>query len=1188
MNTDNGALEFDAYINNDRLMRSAKEAENRIKGLSDSTVKESQKMESAFSEVGKTLALVGGTAAITMLGKQIIDTTAKFEKFGIVLRNTLGEQEGNDALDMIAKFAATTPFQLDEVTGAFIKMANQGFVPTRDEMVKLGDVASSTGKSFDQLAEALLDAQTGQFERLKEFGIKASQNGDKVTFSFKEQQTTVDNTNSAIQAYILSLGELQGVQGANAKISESLTGQLSNLEDKLAAMYNEIGKANSGVIYAAVGGVSTLIENYELVGKVLVGLVATYGAYKTAIILSTAVTNGYTIAQQIELATLLLVEKAQKALNRTMLANPYVAAAVAVTALAAGLAIYLSTVNDVNQAEKSKQTVQKKATEQYEEQKDKITALTDVLNNEKIAIGERRKALTELQGIIPAYHANLTEEGKLIDNNREAINEYLKSLEKQIYLSAIMDEKIELTKKKRQQEKEVAKRQVTQSQGEAAAREARNSGASSFGAGSAALILSENDKTVVKNAQKELEETTKALKALDDEYVKFSNTVKEKSASGPRPETEAERKKREAEEKRDQKERERNLKDFNDEALDAQKRAYQADLDLKRSQIQDKKALIDLELQNTLYGINEQEKIYKEKAKIAGIKNPDLSVFAGMRTTAQNQANTNKGLVDQEVAKQQKEKLDEYLNKFRTFQGQLADIERKYHEDSLLLNKAYLASKNSLEEAQIQDSIKARNEAYEREKSALKVEELMASPDWTMLFSDLSAVTVDEMIRLRDKIEAEFSSLKLDPKDLESLRNKLKDVTNEVLQRNPFKALSEALKNYKENQSKANFTDLFKSLSASANATKNVFDQLVGSLDKLGISTSDSTDKVLSDISGMIGGAGDLAMGIATGNPMQIIQGSIDLIANGIDLIAGAKDRKLDESIKRHAAEVERLTIAYEDLQRAVDKALGSDRYASQKATIDNLKKQQLEYAAMARDERAKKKTDNDKVKEYEAGIKSNANAIADTISRVREEILTMDVSSAANQLGDAIIDAFASGEDAALAWGKKVDDIVGNVIRKMLVQKLVEEPVGKIINKYMAQWVDGNGNFLGFDAVMSSAKAMGAELQGLGSGMSAALATLPDDIKKYFIGDNKAGNTSPLTGSIQNVSQETASIISGQLNAMRINQSESLQVLRNQLISLNRIEQNTAYSIHLVKLVEMLDVLKTIANNNTLRSQGL
>lgn len=515
MNNEDGKIWYGIGLDNTELKKQGEEAKRTFISLSDKIQSESKKMDNNFSSLGKSLAAIGGTAAIGMLGKQILDTTAKFEKFGIVLKNTLGDVKGGESLDMIAQFAATTPFQLDEVTGAFIKMANQGFVPTKAEMVKLGDVASSTGKSFDQLTEALLDAQTGQFERLKEFGIKASQNGDKVTFSFKEQKTTVENTNSAIQKYILSLGELKGVQGANALISASLTGQISNLEDKLAAMYNDIGKSNSGFLYAAVGGVSTLIDNYQLVGKILLGLVTTYGAYKTAVILSTAVTNGYTVAQSIEYATLLMVEKAQVALNKSMLLNPYVAAAVAVTALVAGLAIYISTLKEVNQTEISKKTIQDKVNSQYDEQKAKIDALVGVLNNEKVALEQRKSALLEIQKLIPNYHAGLTNEGKLINDNKLAIDDYLKSLEKEIRLQASKDELIELYKKKRLQEKTVSSKEKDATIAEAASN-TTIIGEPAYATSSRGMLAGQK-RIFANEAKKELQGTIEAIMSVEKE-----------------------------------------------------------------------------------------------------------------------------------------------------------------------------------------------------------------------------------------------------------------------------------------------------------------------------------------------------------------------------------------------------------------------------------------------------------------------------------------------------------------------------------------------------------------------------------------------------------------------------------------------------------------------------------------------
>lgn len=508
---------------------------------------------------------------------------------------------------------------------------------------------------------------------------------------------------------------------------------------------------------------------------------------------------------------------------------------------------------------------------------------------------------------------------------------------------------------------------------------------------------------------------------------------------------------------------------------------------------------------------------------------------------------------------------------------------RSYEQKKDAIIAEYDSKRQVAQENNNQELIEKLNEAQARALSSLATENLMQSADWTALFSDLDKITTAELIKLRDRIEAQFATLDLAPEDMDVLRKKINEVTDQIQRRNPFLALIDALRKYKQEESSANLKDLAKSLSASIDMIKGTFDQVVGSLDKLGIKADEQTNEVLNSVSGMLGGASNLAMGIATGNPLQIIQGSIDLIINGINLIGGAKGRQLDRTIKEHEANVRRLEKAYQDLERAVDKALGNARYDSQKQLINNLKKQREEYEAMIRAESGKKKADEGKLDEYRDALKDSQRQIEDIVNGIREEILGMSTESAANELGNALIDAFAAGENAAEAWGKKVDDIVGNVIRKMLIQKLVEEPVGNIINKYMAKWVDKDGNFLGFDAIMNSAIAMGNELSGLGAGLSEALNMLPDEIKKYFTGGDDPA--SPLTGALKGMSEDTASLMSGYINAIRINQIEGISVMRSQLLALQQISSNTS---HNVNLPEILSVLKTIANGDSLRSSGL
>lgn len=197
--------------------------------------------------VGKQLAAAFALGQFIQLGREIITVTAEFEKLNAVLKNATGSQGSASLyLSTIEQLAAKTPQGVREITQAFVKLNNQGFTPTRNELTKLLDLTNFTGKSFDQLAEAIIDAQVGEFERLKEFGIRAKQSGNQVTFAFQGVETTVQKTDQAIREYLLSLGELQQVQGATAAIAETITGKISNAGDAFDRFFNTIGQGTNG------------------------------------------------------------------------------------------------------------------------------------------------------------------------------------------------------------------------------------------------------------------------------------------------------------------------------------------------------------------------------------------------------------------------------------------------------------------------------------------------------------------------------------------------------------------------------------------------------------------------------------------------------------------------------------------------------------------------------------------------------------------------------------------------------------------------------------------------------------------------------------------------------------------------------------------------------------------------------
>jgi hypothetical protein len=224
----------------------------------------------AGSMVSSLLPQVAGAISIASIGNQIFETTKKFEGFIQTLKNAYGSStKAQGAFDKIQQFAAKTPYGVDELTAAFIKLKNRGFDPTTAELTKMGDLAASQGKSFDQYVEALLDAQTGEYERLKEFGIKAKTTGDTVTFSFKGIEKQVKKTDQeAIRNAIISFGELKGVVGGMAGQATTLEGKLSNMGDTWDSVMYNMGKSGKGFMSDMIDLANELLTAFnDLISK---------------------------------------------------------------------------------------------------------------------------------------------------------------------------------------------------------------------------------------------------------------------------------------------------------------------------------------------------------------------------------------------------------------------------------------------------------------------------------------------------------------------------------------------------------------------------------------------------------------------------------------------------------------------------------------------------------------------------------------------------------------------------------------------------------------------------------------------------------------------------------------------------------------------------------------------------------
>lgn len=212
--------------------------------------------QKTFANVSTSLKAVGigfGLSQILKIGGDIIDVTAQFERFGAILANTLGSQSAAQAaLDSIREFAQETPFEVSEITAAYVRWANQGLNPTIDKMTKLGDVASSLGAGFEQTAEAFKDLLVGQTKRIEEIGISATQSGGKIQLSFKGVNLEIDKTTEGVDKALNTFSQLNGVLGTSDQVSQTLGGKISNLKDAYSNLLLTIGNANGSILQESV------------------------------------------------------------------------------------------------------------------------------------------------------------------------------------------------------------------------------------------------------------------------------------------------------------------------------------------------------------------------------------------------------------------------------------------------------------------------------------------------------------------------------------------------------------------------------------------------------------------------------------------------------------------------------------------------------------------------------------------------------------------------------------------------------------------------------------------------------------------------------------------------------------------------------------------------------------------------
>lgn len=444
MQTNDGNLVFDIKANYEGLQKDVEAIKKQFEQMTHKAVEEGKKQ----AEVWQTL-LKGATAYFTLQGaqsfiSQMIAVRSEFQQleisFGTMLKS---KEKANELMAQLTDLAAKTPFGLQEVSeGAKRLLAIQ--VPAEEvteTLRRMGDVAAGLGVPMGQLihvygqVKAQGKLMTNDLYQFMNAGIPIIAELSKVV---GKSETEIKDMVSAgkigfpeIQAVIKNMTNEGGLFfNLMAEQSKSLGGQISNLQDNFDQMLNEIGKASEGVVSGAISGVAYLVENYQTLGKLIAGLVATYGAYRAAVIVNITLTRSWAVAARadaiakgIQTTATNIATTATKALNAAMKANPYVLVATALVGLVSYMVLFNKEVSVAEKAQKAFNEEQERQKNLLQEERNEIDKLIDVVKDENAAKGQRLNALNKLKDIYPDIFSKYKTEEELIRNIANALKE---------------------------------------------------------------------------------------------------------------------------------------------------------------------------------------------------------------------------------------------------------------------------------------------------------------------------------------------------------------------------------------------------------------------------------------------------------------------------------------------------------------------------------------------------------------------------------------------------------------------------------------------------------------------------------------------------------------------------------------------------------------------------------------------
>ena len=449
------SIKFDTIVETAKVVSGFRDIQNAVHQTAERVEKDGKSIDDVISNIQNSMNIAIGGWSIGKFVNQMMQVRGQFQQTEMAFKTMLQSEEKADALmKQLIRTAAVTPFGVEDVTeGAKQLLAfNVAAEDVNKTLIGLGDVAAGMGLNLKDLvmlygttiAKGKMDTMDlYQFlnrgipiadEIAKVMGLDVTNAIKEVQKQIKAGKVTSDIFIQAMQSMTAEGSKFGGLMEAQSK---TITGQISNIEDAIEQMFNDLGKSQEGVINTGLGVVSTLVENWETVGKVLMTVVAAYGAYKAAVITMIAISKAQ-VAWESAKAFLSLAKSITTAKDAMALFNLVSSSNVlglVLGAVAAGVTMFNLFGNSAEDAA----TKTSKFTESANEASSKVESLISILKTAKEGSKVYKDTIKELSNIYDNYGIAIDkikeDESNLVDVKQQEIDKS-KELVEQIKLEA--------------------------------------------------------------------------------------------------------------------------------------------------------------------------------------------------------------------------------------------------------------------------------------------------------------------------------------------------------------------------------------------------------------------------------------------------------------------------------------------------------------------------------------------------------------------------------------------------------------------------------------------------------------------------------------------------------------------------------------------------------------------------------